>query len=255
MAKKKMSIHYTPARLVQGESWYIVFYQTDPSNNKLTRHRKSFNLNRIKNRFDRLSKAKEVITWINNMLPAGYPYGIQEFRNKTDVECSEALNVALKIKIDNTTRNNTVRSYKTCVKIFKEWLVMAELNNLHILKIDQLHIISFLDYVRGERKCSARTRNNYLIYLKALFSELLQRKYVSNNPTIGIKHLSIETKSRVGFNQDQKKAIIDFLKKEDKGLLFAVLLMYYCFIRPAELRRLKIHMIDLNDNLDRKSVV
>ena len=85
--------------------------------------------------------------------------------------------------------------------------------------------------------------------MRALFNVLVDREYIQENPFSNIRQLKATQKRRKVFTESEQKSIIKYIASKDKQLLLAVSLCYYCAIRPAELRRLKIEDIILDKGI------
>ena len=77
---------------------------------------------------------------------------------------------------DNSLREDTVVSYVSYLKIFKEW-IEEKGEVVYMFQLDHLAISQFLDYVYIERNNSFITRNNYLGWLRSFCTFLLERLY------------------------------------------------------------------------------
>jgi len=249
MAKTQINT-FLPARLVKGHRWYIVFYQVDPVTNKRVRFRETFDLNRIPNLITRQKRANFIILQINSKLPFGYPYEGSFKRDPAYTNILEAIAIAEKIKC-RSDRPKTVEAYSSMARIFNDFLVGKEWADMKIGAFQKRHALEFLDYATFTRGIGNRTYNNYLSQMRAFFKELQERDYVAENPFDDFKKKKLPGKTRRAFSQEEKEVVIRTIAGQDKWLLLAVLLQYYCFIRPIELLRLRFHMIDLKEGLIR----
>lgn len=245
MEKKILS--FLPAALVQGKTrWYIKFHQTNPLTGKRQRFRFTFELNRIKGKRQRIQEARRLINEINAMLPVGYPYTDIMDNPKAFSSLEAALRIAERIKCD-TDRGYTVKDYKSCTKIFLQWAAGRGYDQQYISKFTKGMALEFLDYVKFERGASNRTYNNYIIRTKALFYALVDREYITENPFKGILPKRNEPKKRRPFEDDEKKVVAEYIKENHYWLYLALLLQFYCYIRPIELTRLRFKFFNLND--------
>lgn len=90
-----------------------------------------------------------------------------------------------------------------------------------------------------QRKVNNRTRNNYLIHLKALFSELIKREIISKHPAQHVKLLRTTGASNILYSKEQQATIETWLKKHDPDLYIFTKFIYYAFLRPIEILRLR----------------
>lgn len=241
---------FLPARLVKGHRWYIVFYQVDPHTGLRVRIRETYDLNRIPNQVDRQQQAELLISQINAKLPFGFPFEEAFQQEPAYTNLVDAIAVAERIKCQSD-RAKTVEAYRSMASIFNAFLQAEEWTDMRIGSFQHRHARAFLDYAIFKREIGNRTYNNYVSQTRAFFKELKERDYVAVNPFDGFKKKKLHGKIRRAFSQEEKEVVIRRVAERDKWLLLAVLLQYYCFIRPIELLRLRFHMIDLKEGLIR----
>ncbi|BDS10088.1 tyrosine-type recombinase/integrase [Aureispira anguillae] len=169
-------------------------------------------------------------------------------KDPTAINIIVALRIAQRIK-STYIRYKSLQEYKNFIDRFEEYLKLKELDDLKISEFTKAHAIRYLDDVLLTRKVNAQTRNNYMRAMKALFYTLAERDYIEVNPFAAIKTLKETQKKRRTFTYSEKQTIIQYIKQDNKELLLAVCLCYYCAIRPAELRRLKVGNLDLKIGL------
>lgn len=234
---------YLPARLQEGYRWYIIYYQTNPDTGIRARFRETYDLNRIKNLRERKKRANEIVAEINSKLHFGYPY-VKLESELAETAMTKAIDIALEVKCQSD-RPDTRKTYKTARNTFKLFLKAQNMCQLPIGKLTGAHAIQYMDYLVRERGISNLTYNNYITQMHSLMNELIKREYISTNPFAGIKKKKATQKLRNGIDDINKAIIIQYIKDNDKVLFLAILLLYYTFIRPAEMRRLRIKDINL----------
>jgi integrase len=238
MEKKK----FLPARLVKGSSWYILYYQTNPATGRMERFRETRQINRIKDKRERAKIARAYVKDINSMLPSGWPFQVEQPDAKYTVK--QAVQLALQAKI-NTTELNTHRSYQSHARIFLQYCEEKKISQLDIRDFTKKDAYNYMDYVLIERKLSPKTYNNYVIHMRSLWYVMVEREMIQKNPFVGIKRAAVEKKNRRTFTADERKVVARFLQENDLTMFWAILLQYYCFLRPVELRRLRFRNFDL----------
>lgn len=156
----------------------------------------------------------------------------------------EALRLAESIKA-TYIRKISADEYRNFIDRFEVYLKSNEMHGMNLSDFTRRHAVRYLDEVLRERKLNALTRNNYMRVMRALFYVLVEREYIAANPFAKIKRLKETQKRRRTFDDREKKIIVQCIKHENKQLLLAVCLCYYCGMRPSEMRRLRIRDIDL----------
>ena len=103
-----------------------------------------------------------------------------------------------------------------------------------------------MDHCILVRKVGDTTYNNNIRHLRAMFSDLIERGYLDQNPFKEIKYKPKPQKKRRPFNVLEARIVIQEIRKVSPMLFYALLLEYCCFLRPAEIRKLRIGAIDLH---------
>ena len=237
MTKKK----FLPARLVRGHVWYITYTQFNPANGKRVRFRKTFGLNYIDNKKERVHEAEKHIERINKLLPAGWPF---EDVSTDMMTMDKALKLVLKVKLQSLKRN-TRKSYKSIVGIFRTWCDGRGLLEYDVNDFSNKLAQSFMDTIMLERNIQGSTYNNYVRILKSIWNVLIEREIVEVNPWNRIKRQKEREKIRRKFTPQERAIIAKYIQEKHQWMFYAILLQYYCLIRPTELRFLRFKYFDL----------
>jgi integrase len=234
------------------ERWYISFWVWDVSQGKKTRKR-DYEINQYQTVKSRLDFAKVRIREINKLLVTGYisdttapePVAAPAYYNP-DLNIKDALEFALKIK-KGENRKSTHQAANSVLLMFLEFLQGQKWNRLKASAIKQDDIKLFLDFLitRPLKPLANVTRNSYLNKLGSLFACLHERKMIAVNPCAGIAHLQTESGRNLAFSEHQIKEIKTAVLDKIPMLWDFIQFMFYGFIRPGELRQLKVLHIDL----------
>lgn len=235
----------------------IEWEEYEPGTMKKVRLRKTFDLNRshfVTNPTLREARAREILD--KKRLEHANPNLQKEIRRAAlgATEIVEAMNVALRIKCASD-REHTRITYSSFTRIFCQWLKEQDLEHLPVASFDRARAKSFLDWVLLERKnrdgnaVGGRTYNNYILNMRSLFYELVDREYLTENPFSNMKKRKEEQKLRHPFTQEDSDAIAAYVYQHDKPVYLAILLISHCGLRLSELRRMRARDIDLNRGL------
>ena len=164
------------------------------------------------------------------------------------MKLSDALELAHQIKSKECSEK-TMIDYRSYMRNFYRYLVYAEKEEVLLADWGRRECMHYLDYLLVVKEHEAITRNNNLRAMKVLFNVLHQREYIADNPFVGIKFLKVKEKRRKVFTKVEMQIIINYLKANDKELLLAVSLCYYCALRRTETLKLKIENINLEKGL------
>lgn len=88
---------------------------------------------------------------------------------------------------DGVKREDTLRTYKSCLSMFKNYVENQNVSIKFIIEIDTYFIRNYLDYMYFDRKCSPSTYNNHLLFLDTFLEWCKNKKIVTQNATDGIK--------------------------------------------------------------------
>lgn len=247
---------YEPARLVNGDKplttrWYIVFRAWDANKECLVRKR-DYSINQIKTLGARREAARKKIAKINLLLDAGYHVDPKE-KKKQDVKISvnntgdftitQAFNYILPI-IKQTKRDGTHNSYNSVSGLFLAFCEAAGWDQWKIKTLTRTDIITWLDHT----KVSNTTRNNYKSFISGIFTMMAERGILEVNPALGIKSLAEDLGGNTAYTLDQIEKLKEAIQDKQPRLWLFVTFLLYGFIRPAEIGRLRVKMIDLKKN-------
>ena len=248
------AVNYLPATLKTNKSgWLIEYYVENPQTQELSRKR--IKLERLLNRYPSKTDAKKhinnIILALNMKLSTGWnPYFQgEDSRMYTPVRdvCRRYLE-----EVEKTHREATVRSYKSFIKVFMEW-VEQQKQGIYSSMISHTMIVRFMDYVFYERKASngedisAYTYNSYIKQGSAFFNWMIEKCYCKENHFSKIKRKKTEDKRRILIPEDYREKIDSYLKDTNPGYLLVLKLIYAGLIRPKELRMLKVGDLSFAD--------
>jgi len=240
---------YTPPRLYTGKEWYVGWYSYDPV--LQANRRKKIKLNHIPGKTERRKYANDLIIRIYDKLRKGWNPWIASESSKNyatfiDV-CNHYDKLVTKKAEEGIYRTDTYTSYMSYLRNFKKYNEELKIPITYIYQIDKQYIIDFLEYVYIDKKNSAQTRDNYLCWVKSFCEFSLQHGYLKEKPTDGIEPFSKWTKKkeREYIPENILMKVNKKIEETNKHFLLASYILFYCFIRPKEMSRLKINDINL----------
>lgn len=118
---------------------------------------------------------------------------------------------------------------------FTQYLKDADLYGTEISKIDAAHIDKFLQQYNH----SATYYMNKRRTLGGIFSRLLAKKLIKENPVHETSQLKEKATLHQAYTKQELHNVLDYLKEQNSNLHLCALLMYGCFLRPhQEIRQL-----------------
>ena len=230
--------------------WYVSFYVGDIQKNSLIRKRE-YSINEYKTKEERFAFAKQRIESVNMLLAEGYHIDsrkqveeVDELQNVTTLE--DALRKILEIK-KQSLRRKSYHNFSSTVNDFLGWAKKNRLNQVDINYFDRNHAQRYTDYLIVERGSPGKTVNTKISYLKTLFNCLKERDIVEDSPLDRLKkQKEIKTYQNVAFTEKEIAILKTAIEIEAPILWVFIQFVYYCYIRPGEIRRLKREYIDLS---------
>lgn len=242
------ALQYTPPvyRETDGCS-YIEFYAYDPEQGKM--RRKRIKTNRIKGTLKRRQYVRDVIKRLGEQLSRGWNPWIAKDATSLYV-FEEALSRyeahIEKMLTSGYFRKETYTGYKSYIKILRQYIARKK-PLYYVYQFDRVFCVDFLDYVFVDRNNGAQTRNNYLNFLRVFSGFLVDKGYLKSKPTDGISPISkrLFKKERTCIPVETIGKIAGYCKEHEPHFLLACYLLYYCFIRPVEMTRLRVRDFNL----------
>lgn len=241
--------NYVPAVLRHHkDNWQIEYYVFSPITHQL--ERKRIKVNRLRQHCQSLSvfkqQANEIIQSINVKLAGGWsPFGESE-NVRYYTKLSEVIDLYIEEKAKEL-KPDTLRSYKSFCNIFRNW-VESFLPGCRCSQLNKTIAIRYMDYVYTERKVSARGYNNQLKMARALFTWAVEKCYSKENPFGNIKVKREQQKKRILIPPEVRQRIRDYFAIHRPNYLIVLELVYTSLLRPAEICRVQVKQVNLNEH-------
>lgn len=214
MAKKSMSLNDYQGNLQK--RWYFMY--TDPD----TGERKKREVPGFADdtEEERRARAADLMAQLSQQMPA------------SPSEAKDKIIAYLETR-KHLWRKKTYQTESSKANMFFRWLGPKSLSKATVAEF-------FADYLLGTRRVNATTYNNYLVCMGKLFLA------VGPDYTKGIKPLKAKKQPYKYFSQQQVQHIVPVLEQNEPTVHKAVRLLYYCFIRPGEIRQLTVGDVQLD---------
>lgn len=241
---RSIILQFTYPRLHTKKSWYVDFMSFDPGAGKM--RRKKYMLDGIPKITDRRKRAAELIEALTKRLRSGWSPWVNVEDNRGYTSLSEALN-KYETYVERMDKYKTRKSYTSRLTVFREFIASRMLPPQYVYQYDTNLVSDFLDWIHLDRECGARTRNNYRGWCSSLAVFLIERGYISSNPTEHIKTMTEAPKKRQPLPESMLRRLSLYLAETDPYFLLACRMEYYTFIRPTELSYLRIRDISVKE--------
>lgn len=269
MARQKKII-IMPELKISGTTWYIQYSCRNPQTEKMQRFRIYDRFALIVNDKERLSYAEGLINELRSKLENGWtPFSSGEVIYEDSLMYNSAARVYAKMRKGQKTIRyyinlfldfkleclaaKTAETYTSKLRLWMTWLEQKELDGIHITRITNEHITTFLCEIAQKKDLSRLTVTKYQQILYTLFKFLRKRNIVEENPVTELPRVGrVVDESPDPIPPHYRTALKNEIVKCDKQLWLCCLLQYYAAIRPGgEQLNLQIKDINLSSNIIR----
>ena len=153
-----------------------------------------------------------------------------------------------KMYLEDNYREDTMKSYKSYLANLEKFNEDRKVKITYVYQFDKDFCIQLLDEIYINRDNTAYTHDNYLAFLKSFSTYCISKNYLKINPTVGIQSLGKRNKkkNRLVIPQPVLEQINQYLTMKNRYMLLASYILYYCFIRPKEMAKLKLSNFNLS---------
>jgi integrase len=235
--------HYKLCRLCQGKDWYVYYYVIHPDTQRLKRVR--IKVNSVRPIRERRRMAKEMMAALDQRLSLGWNPFLEERAPRSYHRLFDAFDAFLAVK-QRELEENSMRSYRSLVAIFKAWLLDHGFqDDAYANSVRMEAAVAFMDDY--ETKLAVKTYNNYVAFFRILFNWMVNKGYTDTNPFDGIEKKARRrgSKNRRILTDEELAHLIAFLQRENVPYLAMCLICYCCLIRPKEIAMLRCCDVDL----------
>lgn len=244
------------------KQWFVYYSYMNPETRKMTRFRVYDGFTSLQTKEAKKAHARKLIIKINRKLRSGwnpfeeksvlyenhlaYENQPETKRKSNDYSIEYFLNKAFEDR-KKQLRKKSFETYISCYRIFLKWLKSKKISDIDIEHFTREHGKEFLNYLTEEKKLSNTSRNKYLTNLKTLFKTLIDNEMITKNPWEKIDKLPEQRQGKLPFKSHQVEILKKHLIEKEPQLWLFCQFQYYCFIRPGELRLLKVGDIDFDN--------
>lgn len=235
--------------------WYVEFSAWDVKEGKLKRRRLS-EFNNLPDLEQRKIFAENLVLSINELLEKGSFFD-EEFserqkladalmQNKSAYSLRDALTLALELK-QPTVSKRTHYCYSSDMNKFFEYAKVVGCLFDNVLMFEDSMAVGFGDYLSRVDGLRNKSINLRVGSMKSLFQVLVERKIVRENPFKAVKNRKVVlTSKNVAYTDKEIKKIKRYLLANNPNLWDFCQFVFYTFMRPEEIKRLKVKSINLS---------
>ena len=233
------------------QRWYIQFWVwSDIERKTIRKWDYAINKENGKDPADTLrirrAYAKARIKSINDLLQDGYHIKQKTEEKSIDMSVRQAMEYALKI---SGLKGGSYNSYSSCMNIFLEWARVNGLDKINLDKFKRKDAYQYVDW-RVSNGIKGTTINNDVSYIKRFWSILQNRELIQVNPFSKVEKQKEEKSSKnLAYTDSEIELLKNEISAKDPELWSFIQIIYNTFMRPNEIRQLKVSDIRLSDRL------
>ncbi|AZA50338.1 hypothetical protein EG346_20100 [Chryseobacterium carnipullorum] len=158
---------------------------------------------------------------------------------------NDALDVAIE-SMRKRLERKTIQCYSSTVRFFQEMTLIFKWDKTYLDEFKIEHVEQIMKSIASARKWSNNEYNKNITYIKAVFTELVNERYIKANPAHGI--VSRKKQKRKGYEtltEKEQTKVIKHFKKMHPNFGIWIKTLYHTGMRPEELRNVKCYMVNL----------
>lgn len=249
LTSQRNIIEFTLPRLHKGKQWYVDFFAFDPTIDGL--HRKKYMLNHYRSKREREDMAVVLIHNIYQKLIAGWNPFVNAKKTRQFIEFSKVMqrynDYTEAAERKGTLKPKTAVDYRSRLNQLQTYIAENGVKIRYVYQFNRVFAIDFLDYLIFDKDVSAKTRNNYRTWLSTFGTWLKDRQYIEQNPIEEIHMMKEGEKLRDALTETDLSRVRAYTLKYNPPFYLACMMEYYAFIRPDELRYIKVGDISIKD--------
>lgn len=240
---------FTYPKLHKGKVSYVDFFFYDSLSDSM--RRKKYMLGRFTSKRERDTMAAILISNLVEKLKKGWNPFASTIITRPQASFSDVLqkyeDYTFSAEEKMILKHKTAVDYRSRLKQLRIYLKEANVKIQSVYQFDKAFVIDFLDYLILDKDVSAKTRNNYRTWLSTFATWLKDRQFIDNNFMEEIHLLKEGDKKRDPIPQKELHRLKIYGLQHKPAFYLACMMEYYCFIRPDELRYVKIGDISIKD--------
>lgn len=225
--------------------WHVSFYVWHKHEGKLIRKR-IFISSTLKSKAARYREADKIIREINRLLQSGYIIGEKPHPQRSvPTKIMSFLDAFIWVQQTRKgeIRDKSLQTFDTVITNLREYVQEKKLVNFPVHLVDRDMCEDFMTWVKIKRGIANNTYNNYLSFLKGYFSYLVDKGRLLVNPAENLKTLRKTEPINAALPPKVRKLLMEAYIHKDPGLAVFAQYIFYTFIRPTELRKLRVENV------------
>ena len=244
------------------KEWYVDYGYRNPQTQRMQTFRVIKDLNSKKSYVSRMRAGQRLVDQINEQLKNGYnPFEDSRYLYEDNIHYKHSSDK--KTYTQNSTktfhyyankflsslldiRKPTYTTYKCRLRVFLQFLAKTKMDEKDVYLMTLERAERFLEFLRVERKCGGKTRNEYLMLMRRFFDFIKKDRLKYTNYFSQIDRVKEKSKITQYYTDHSIQCFKDYFIENDPQMWTVAQMLYYCFIRLTELRKIKISDLRLD---------
>jgi integrase len=227
--------------------WRVTFYVYNSETHQLVRKQKWIS-SKFKSKSQRLKEADRLIKAINKLLAEGYHISpnspSKSIKSSPLMSWIDAFRWAASQK-KSSVRYRSEAYFEFIIDNLQSYLVAHKMANFPLQLVTREHVQDFLNSL-FKREVGNSTKNMYVKFVKILFNALVQAEKIAKSPGQSFKPFSVDQATQQAYGAELRTALLAKYQAECPEILPIVQWIFYTFIRPGELLKLRVRNIQAN---------
>ena len=224
------------------QRWYVYFSFQDPDSGKMKPF-KFFISQKFKTRTSRFNEAARMRDEYKDKLKTGWTPFAKSGGEYTTLK--KAIEHYLEVKSPPVLRKRTYDTYKSHLSFLQDYTSKVGLDLRYVNDFSKFDAEKFMQKTRINKKHSNRSHNNVLTTMRTVWTFFVKYEYCNRNVFQFVDTLMEEEPSIIPYTAAELSIISNNLPKYNERLWIIAQLIFYCFMRPQEIVRLKFENFNL----------
>jgi integrase len=251
------------------QKWYVFYSIRDPRSDKMITYKHYKGLAKCKTKKARYDEAHKIMAHYTELIKTGWNPAVYDNQNiySDSLQYKHAAKIFQQKRASNRTFNffankflqsasglapATISTYTSKIRVFDQWLRAKGYADLDITAITNDVLIGFFTYLNQERESSQNTYRKFQNLLREIFDDLIEQGIINIQPVQRLpKNRRVVSKAPGIIAEQDLQAVKQYIKANDPQLYLFICFEYYCFMRPGEVRMMKVEWIDWGKQLIR----
>jgi integrase len=185
-----------------------------------------------------------VVAELNRKLANGWSPFVEQDAPQAHITLGAALDKFVAVK-NQQLRHSSPYSYSSMTQMLRTWAGEQGLLQKYAHAFNRGHAVGFMNWVSDVRLVQNRTYNNYLVFFSMLFKWMMEQGIRTDNPMKGFARRKVGQKTRTYLTEQDREEMAEWIDRNDPRFWLPCMFLYGALIRPGELKRLRVHHVDL----------